>query len=79
VGRSESLTHLLFVDDVLLLCFGNDGEGQVFKDILQLYCVATGMEINENKSALFTSSLDDTQILGWKESFLFNILILMKG
>jgi len=27
VGRSISLTYLLYVDDVLHLCFGNDGEG----------------------------------------------------
>jgi len=60
VGRSESLAHLLFVDHVLLLCFGNDDEGQVFKDVLQLYCVVIVIEINENKFDFFTSGLGDT-------------------
>jgi hypothetical protein len=48
--RSEALTHLLFVDDVLLFCFGSEREGQCFKNIVQLYNKAIGMEINENKS-----------------------------
>jgi len=42
---SASLKHLLFVDGVLILCFGNDGEGKIFKDILKIYCATTGMDI----------------------------------
>jgi hypothetical protein len=34
IKRSKALTHLLFVDDVLLFCFGSKREGQCFKNIL---------------------------------------------
>jgi hypothetical protein len=79
VGRSESLTHLLFVDDVLLLCFGNDGELHIFKDILQLYFSTIGMDINENKSALFTFGLDDTHNTRMERFFPFQHLDVNEG
>jgi hypothetical protein len=48
IGRFEALRHLLFIDDVLLFCFGLERGGRCFKNILQLYNKATFMEINEN-------------------------------
>eukprot|EP01018_Ginkgo_biloba_P018081 Gb_04379 [translate_table: standard] len=44
VGRGESITHLLFVDDVLLFCSSSVHKGQSMKDILQLFNAATRME-----------------------------------
>ena len=40
------LTHLLFVDDVLLFDMDLVEEWEVFKDILSLYCAVIGMVIN---------------------------------
>jgi hypothetical protein len=79
VGRSESLTCLIFVDDVLIFYFDNDGEGQVFKDILQLYFVATCMDIIENNYALFTFCLDDTQNTRMEIIFPFQHLDINEG
>ena len=55
VGKRESLSHLLFIDDVLFLCFGFDKEGDAIHVILKLYGRAVGMEVNDTKSTLYTS------------------------
>ena len=54
VGKRESLSHLLFIDDVLFLCFGSDKEGDALHEILKLYGRAVGMEVNDTKSTLYT-------------------------
>jgi hypothetical protein len=53
IGRIEQLTHLLFVDDVLLFCYCMEVEGRQYKEILDLFCDATSMLVNVNKSALY--------------------------
>ena len=55
VGKQESLSHLLFIDDVLLLCFGSDKEGDSLHEILKLYGRVVGIEVNDTKSTLYTS------------------------
>ena len=55
VGKRESLSHLLFIDDVLLLCFGSDKEGDSLHEILKLYGKDAGMKVNDTKSTLYTS------------------------
>jgi hypothetical protein len=54
-----SITHLLFVNDVLFLYFGYLLEGQHLKYILVLFCIATRMEINHNKSSFLSFGLDN--------------------
>jgi len=53
VGRRESLTHLLFVDCVLLFCFGSERELSVYMDTLSLYKKAMGMIIIMSPNMLF--------------------------
>ena len=55
VGKRESLSHLLFIDDVLLLCFGSNKEGDSLNEMLTLYGRVVGMEVNDTKSTLYTS------------------------
>lgn len=52
-GRNGKLTHLLFVDDVLIFyqCQGIDGK--VLKEILDLFCDATGMVVNLTKPTIY--------------------------
>jgi hypothetical protein len=49
-----TLSHILFVDDVLLFGLGSVRENQTLKEILDLYLTATRMEINLGKSYLYT-------------------------
>jgi hypothetical protein len=59
IGRGISITRLLFVNDVLLFCFGYLLEGLHLKDLLVLFCTTTRMEINHNKSTSLSIGLDD--------------------
>jgi len=52
VSANHHLSHVLFVDDVLLFGGNTLEEWECFKDILTLFCTATGMEISLTKSAL---------------------------
>jgi len=40
------LSHLLFVDDILLFGEGSVREWRYFKGIIYTLCLATGMEVN---------------------------------
>jgi hypothetical protein len=53
MGRSECLTHPLFVVDVLILCYCLEASGMVLKDILELFCDATCMVIFQNWRMVF--------------------------
>jgi hypothetical protein len=59
VTKSIEVTHLLFVDDILLFGRGNLREQSYLKTILDLFCKATGMEINMNKSCILANGLSD--------------------
>lgn len=46
------LTHLLFVDDVLILLDGSIRDSLTFSRLLQLFSRATGMQVNREKSTI---------------------------
>jgi hypothetical protein len=52
VSKSESITHLLFVDDIFHCFYGSQRNLSTLKDLLNLFCSATGMKINMEKSCL---------------------------
>ena len=54
-----SLTHLLFVDDVILFGVGTVEEWEAYKDALDLFCSATGMMVNTEKSYFLYHKVDD--------------------
>jgi len=53
MGRVIRLSHLLFFDGVFILCAWLGEEGKILKDILELFCNAIGMVVNEQKSAIY--------------------------
>ena len=59
VSPSLNLTHLLFVDDVILFGLGTLGEWKHYKELLDLFCSATGMEINDEKSSFLYNDMDE--------------------
>eukprot|EP00253_Pinus_taeda_P028824 PITA_28824 len=52
VAVNLCITHLLFVDDILLFSNGNQVEIKEIKRILELFMKATGMQVNFRKSQL---------------------------
>ena len=56
---SLNLTHLLFVDDVILFGLGTLGEWQHYKELLDLFCSTTGMKISNDKSSFLYNDIDE--------------------
>ncbi len=54
ITNSYILTHLLFVNDVLIFLNGSIGDITTFSTILKYFCFATGTECNQLKSSLTT-------------------------
>ena len=52
ISQALQITHLLFVDDILIFCIGSMRDTNTLQDILELFSKATRMEINERKSTL---------------------------
>lgn len=61
VAHALHITHLLFVDDVLLFGAGTKDKWLHYRRILNVLCDATGLRINVNKS-YFTRQCDDDNI-----------------
>jgi hypothetical protein len=59
LGHRESLTHLLFVEDVIIFHYCREKEAQHFKNILDLFCDVAGMVINLNKSIVYFPKVKD--------------------
>ena len=58
ISPQLSLTHLLFVDDVIMFGFRTFEELIAFKVILDTFCDASGMIINMEKSCFLHNDLD---------------------
>ena len=54
-----SITHLLFVDDVLLFGIATVSEWKAYKDALDLFCSATGMAVSIEKSYFLYQDVDE--------------------
>eukprot|EP00253_Pinus_taeda_P025838 PITA_25838 len=51
------ISHLFFVDDILIFTNGSSNEIKEYKSILDLFLIATGMEINTRKSQICVADL----------------------
>ena len=59
ISSHLSLTHLIFVDDVILFGSGTVEEWVAFKVILDTFCLAPGMCINLEKSRFLFNNVDE--------------------
>lgn len=73
------ITHLLFVDDVLIFCSGTRGDTRVLQEILDLFSKVIGMEINAEKSTLSTHLLRHEEVEELTRVFPFNTTCLDEG
>jgi hypothetical protein len=58
MGRNGKLTHLLFVDDILIFCHCEGADARVLKDILKLFFDASIMIVNITKSTIYFPQLE---------------------
>ena len=56
INDTLHLTHLLFVDDVLIFLNGTRQDSVHFDLLLNYFCKATGMEPNGTKSTIIMTS-----------------------
>jgi hypothetical protein len=71
ISLNISISHLLFVDDVLIFFNGQRSDAHKLFDIMELFGKATGMKINERKSTLSTHNMDLEEHVSDKDLFPF--------
>ena len=59
ISTSIALTNFLFVDDVVLFGLGTLEEWLVYKENLDLFCLASGMSIIVDKSSFLFNDVDE--------------------
>jgi hypothetical protein len=73
ITRTLVLTHLLFVDDVLIFCNGQRDDVETLSDVLALFSRATCMHINVRKSTLSVSNMSEEETNFYKLHFSFEV------
>lgn len=63
ITACQVISHLLFVDNVLILGSSSLGDWTSLKKILDSFCRASGLEINFQKSVFLPTSLEDSAFL----------------
>jgi hypothetical protein len=79
VANGVRITHMLFVDDVILFEKGYFQEWWVFKDVLNLFRNATGMDFNNQKSQFLEVGLSIDWLDQLKELFPFEVKSIEEG
>jgi len=74
-----TLTHLLFMDDVLLFLNGSIGDLTIMKNTMALFQTATGMTVNCNKSTLTEAGCSPHEIHYALQRFQYTLLRLEDG
>jgi hypothetical protein len=62
VAKGLVLTHLLFVDDVLILGIGSIEEWIELKKIISTFCQATRVEVNCQKSCFLFNNMEAKKV-----------------
>jgi hypothetical protein len=79
ISSGLHISHLLFVDDILILCDGSRRDTEKLCDGLTLFKQATSMLINEHKSSITFASLDGGESLFITSRLPFQVFDLDEG
>lgn len=79
VAQNIFITHLLFVDDVLILCSSSVRDAVTLGGILDLFSKATGMEVNVVKSSITYQFLREEERREFERIFPYNSVGLADG
>jgi hypothetical protein len=70
VEKGIRITHILFVDDILLLGNKTFTEWKVFKEVLDLFCKETRMDFSPHKSLFLGARWLEEELFVLKEILL---------
>lgn len=62
ISKDLSITHGLFVDDVLLARTDSVEEWKAYQNIINIFCKASGMKVNLHKSCLYENLIGNDMI-----------------
>jgi hypothetical protein len=71
VSRLIKILHLLFVDDILIMSKASSAEWEKIQEILHVFCRASRLVINIQKSILLHSGVDPENLQSIKEFLLY--------
>jgi hypothetical protein len=77
VSRLYKIIHLLFVDDILILSKASIAEWQEIKRILDVFCKASGLLINEQKTTFLHYGVKQQDLETLQVTFTTNLLIYL--
>ena len=67
------------MDDIVMVTDGTEQSFSTLYEVFKVFCKPSGMNINEDKSALYFSNLDDTEIINIQNIFAFSVVKLENG
>jgi len=73
VARGLNITHLIFVDDVILFESGKISEWEAFKEVIDLFFKANGMTFSPQKSSFLEAGWKDEDLTLLKEILPFEV------
>jgi len=79
VERELKITHLMFVDDIVLFGNGKSSEWKVYKQVFDLFFQATGMAFNPQKSTFLEARWNNAELALLREFFPFDVKPLDDG
>jgi hypothetical protein len=79
VSRLVKILHLLFLDDVLIMTSGSPLEWKEIDKLLQIFCSATGLQINWTKTTFHHANIQDQDLEVLKSIFPHSSIHLSQG
>jgi hypothetical protein len=64
VSRVLKILHIIFVDDILIMSKASLGEWMLIKSLLELFCCASSLKVNLEKSTFHHSGLRGEDLKG---------------
>ena len=68
-GNNITLSHVLFVDDIVMVSDGFEQSLSTLYEVLMVFCKEYGMVINEDKSSFYYSGLDESELISLQNIF----------
>jgi hypothetical protein len=78
VSLGLRITHLLFMDDVLIFCNGQVGDAEILAGILNIFRLAIGMLIKPQNSTITTSEMGE-EVVVYHRIFPFSFQDISEG